>query len=214
MCDLKGAGNEIHFWSQYLQSKYYKYTTRRRFKGYFGEMIGDKKKVRVADLGCGALPLTGNDWPGVEVDYIPSDLLAVEYMELWKSINQIPVIPIEMQLMESLTYEDESFDIVHCCNALDHCQDPYKSIREMYRVCKPAGWIFMRHFPHEAKKLKYSGMHQWNVDVTEDNDCVIWNKDNKFLLSECVPGFRNQVENATTRHILIYSRYHKMEPYP
>jgi SAM-dependent methyltransferase len=214
MCDIKGTGHEIHFWSQYLPAKYYKFTTRRRFKGYFGEMIGKKKKIRVADLGCGALPLTGNDWPGVEVEYVPSDLLAVEYMDLWRSINQVPVIPIEMQTMDSLTYADESFDIVHCANALDHCQDPFKSIREMYRICKPPGWLFRRHIPHEGKRLRYSGMHQWNFDISENNDCRVWNETTEFLLTQCVHGFYSWAEGIGTGHPWIYSKYHKVEPYP
>lgn len=201
---------ELSFWKNYLPGHHHKFSTHRRLKGYVGELIGNKKSVKIADIGCGAVPLIGTVWPGVKVEYFPSDLLAAEYMDMWRLMNKTPVAAIEIQRMECLAYEEGVFDIVYCGNALDHCISPFESIREMHRVCKRNGWILMRHFPHEAKKLKYTGMHRWNVDLTANKDCIIWNKTQSFLLSECVAGFINQYENPDTRHIKIRSKLKKV----
>jgi len=88
--------------------------------------------------------------------------------------------------------------IVFCANALDHCQDPYKALREMVRVCKSGGWIYLNHIAHEGRRQGYSGLHQWNIDVTDNGDCILWNRmwspDETFLLSDIYPGFRTELK--------------------
>ena len=96
--------------------------------------------------------------------------------------------------MEKLTYKDEMFDIVHCANALDHCVDPFKALKEMYRVCKPGGWIYLRHAINSGKKERYSMQHQWNIQKKSD-DCLFWNYQYEFLLSDVIKGF-NSVEKV------------------
>ena len=48
---------------------------------------------------------------------------------------------------ENLPYEDDYFDVVIVRNALDHLDDPYKTLHEIYRVLKPTGalyvWIYL-----------------------------------------------------------------------
>jgi ubiquinone/menaquinone biosynthesis C-methylase UbiE len=45
--------------------------------------------------------------------------------------------------MENLTYEDNFFDIVVCINALDHTEDALKALKEMIRVCKKGGRVYI-----------------------------------------------------------------------
>jgi len=194
-CALTGAEHEVNFWRGYIAGRSHKYTTHQAFKQYFKKMIGDKRELHVADVGCGGLPLVGNCWtPDVKVHYHPSDMLADEYMAIWEELGLVPVVPIEKQTMERLTYPDKSMDIVFCSNAFDHCENPFAAIREMERICKPGGWVHLRHATHEGKRRQYSGLHKWNVDIAEDGvDCEIWNRTEKFLLSACVPGFVNEL---------------------
>jgi len=48
---------------------------------------------------------------------------------------------------EDLPYEDDFFDVVIVRNALDHLNDPYKALLEIYRVIKPTGalyvWVYL-----------------------------------------------------------------------
>lgn len=149
---------------------------------YFKDLIGDKKEVSVADIGAGVISITGTTWPGVNIKMVASDFLADQYNELWKERGMTPFVPIEKQDVENLTYPDDSFDIVHCVNALDHCENPLKAIREMQRVCKPGGFVYLRHIENEGEKENYAGFHQWNITPIGD-DCKFWSQDDSFILS-------------------------------
>lgn len=132
---------------------------------YFAPMIGDKKEVKIAELGAGIVNTIGDTWEGVKVEVYPSDILAREYAELWQEKEQTPILPVDYEDMENLSYEDESFDIVHCVNALDHTENPQKAIEEMKRICKKGGWIYMRHAP--SCKKRFGRNHFWNFEEIE-----------------------------------------------
>jgi len=178
---------------------------------YFAPMIGDKKEVKIADLGAGMFSTTGNLKEGIMVKVYPSDVLADEYNQILKEFSIVPIIPIEKQEMESLTYPDEFFDIVHSVNALDHCLNPHKALKEMYRVCKSGGWIYLRHHFNTAKLQKKRGMHKWNITMTINRDCIFWGDLGCFLLSDCIPGFVNvpKKELAYERNDMIVSKLKK-----
>lgn len=146
-------------------------------------MIGDKKSVLIADLGAGSICTLGNQWPGVELTILASDLLADEYNEIWRSTNRTILNPVTKQDMEALTYPDNYFDIVHCVNAVDHSENPRQAIKEMIRVCKPGGWVYMRHIPNEGENERYHGFHQWNIEQF-DNDAKIWSRTEWFFLTD------------------------------
>ena len=151
---------------------------------YFKDLIGDKKEVTIAEIGSGMFCTIGSTWEGIKVNMYPSDILADEFNQILKDCNVTPLIPIKKQNMEKLTYPDNFFDVVHCVNALDHTADTEKALKEMYRVCKPGGFIYLRHFVNVGENESYSGMHMWNIDLTDKDDCVIFNKDKKYMLSD------------------------------
>ena len=186
----KDKDRNLRFWKAKLPTKAKSFNSKFNLPEYFRPMIGDKKEVSIVDLGCGVVSTTGSLWGGVRVHLYPCDIWADEYVELYKYWKIKQVIPIEKQDMENLTYKDESFDIVHCTNALDHCVDPFKALQEMYRVCRAGGWIYLRHHPNSGEKERYSMQHQWNI-IKRDDDCLFWNYQDKFLLSDCIKGFNN-----------------------
>ena len=132
---------------------------------YFTPMIGDKKSVVIAELGAGAVNTIGNLWKDVEVTIIASDKKIEEYQKQWDLYSAKPVVPIEYQDMEALTYPDEMFDIVHCRNAIDHTQNPLKAVEEMKRVCKRGGWVYLAHAM--SQKTEYGGHHYHNFEELE-----------------------------------------------
>ena len=152
---------------------------------------------------------TGNIWPTAMVDLYPSDILADEYNALLSEHKVSPLIPVTKQDMTALTYADESFDIVNCVNALDHCFDPLLALNEMYRVCKAGGWIHLRHFANNAEYQQYHGAHMWNICKMGD-DCRFWNREREFFLSKHFIGFKTHEEASDTEpKILVVSLLRK-----
>lgn len=126
---------------------------------YFKDLIGDKQEVLIAELGAGPVNTIGNYWPGVQVKITASDIMWPVYKEWW---DEEPLVPIELQDMEHLTYPDNSFDIVHCVNALDHTMNPHKAVEEMKMICKPGGVIYLRHA--SSQKKLFGGHHYHNIE--------------------------------------------------
>ena len=178
---------------------------------YFIPMIGDKKEVKIADIGSGMFSTTGNFLKGVKINLYPSDELADEYMAGLKQHGIKPLFPIEKQNMENLTYPDNMFDIVHCVNALDHTENPDKAIKEMYRVCKKGGWIYLRHHFNTARTQRNRGLHHWNITITINADCIFWGNRGCFLLSDCVDGFKNisKKETGYEKYSMVVSTLYK-----
>lgn len=175
------AKNTIYFYRVKFKSKLAIFNHPSQLPDYFEPMIGDKKEVTIAELGAGPICTIGNLWKDVKVNLYASDVLQNEYAPWWGKYNATPVVPVEYQDMEHLTYPDGFFDIVHCVNALDHTLDSKQALKEMLRVCKTGGWIYLRHLPNQRKQLR--GMHAW--DINESNgESVFSNRRNRFLLSE------------------------------
>jgi len=188
----KGHAFTLHHYTKTMMAKAESFNRRFPIDQYFLPLIGDKKQVSIADIGAGMWSTTGSLLDGVDITVHPSDELAEQYMGVLKQNNITPLFPIEKQDMEHLTYPDNSFDIVHCVNALDHCLHPDLAIKEMYRICKPGGYIYLRHYFNTALHQRERGLHKWNIILTINYDCVFWGPLGAFLLSACVPGFVNE----------------------
>src|SRR3990167_7557547 len=127
---------------------------------HFIPLIGDKKAVKIADIGSGPFPITGQYLEGVKVELYHSD--RQNFDEFWKKYNSVPLFPIEIQNMEKLTYEDDFFDIVNCVNALDHTLNAEQAVKEMIRVCK--GWVYIDCALYQRTDQGHK--HYW--DATEE----------------------------------------------
>ena len=67
---------------------------------YFGELIGGKKKVKIAEVGCALVNTLGDSWPGVEVEIVCSDKFAHEYQAMWYLKKKKPLHPVEFEDMD------------------------------------------------------------------------------------------------------------------
>lgn len=131
------------------------------FDDFAATEITDHAPIMILDVGSGALPWIKGIL-GTRGLVIPCDPLAEEYKKLFDYEKHGQDAPIEA-FAESLPFDDSSFNIVHCSNALDHTQDPYKAILEMERVCRPGGMILIQGFENEAIHEDWKGLHQWNI---------------------------------------------------
>ena len=187
----KGKNNTLRFYRRKLPWKARQFNRELPLLPYFAQLIGDKKEVAIAELGAGMFCTIGSSWNAVRVSVYPSDALADEFNQILKEDGVVPLIPVVKENMESLSYPGNFFDIVHCVNALDHTTNPLKALKEMYRVCKPGGFIYLRHFVNVGESERYSGLHLWNIDLNAKGDCLVWNPDKKFLLSDYFRGFKS-----------------------
>ena len=172
------------------------YNVHGKLPDYFAPMIGTKKKIRVAELGAGPVNTIGNEWPGTEVELFASDIVAPAYRALWEEHAVEPLIPVEYQNMERLTYPKGMFDIVHCVNALDHTPDARAALLEFRRVCKHGGWIYLRHAPDQMRRFR--GMHAWNIRM-EGNKCLFEGKNETFVLE----GFESRMEPGEKEDMIV-----------
>jgi len=126
---------------------------------YLIPLIGDKKEVKIADIGSGPISLIGRYYNDVKLAIYASD--KQDFTDFWTKHGKEPVYPIARQDMEKLTYPDEYFDIVHSANALDHTKDALSAVMEMARVCKKGGWVYITC---NLDQLDTGGKHYWNAD--------------------------------------------------
>jgi SAM-dependent methyltransferase len=91
-----------------------------------GEVGGEK--IRVADVGCGngyLLKQVKNKFPladltGVDIKHSDD---SIEYTYLKANIETLP-------------FDDNSFDVVTCCHTLEHILNPHKAIEELKRITR------------------------------------------------------------------------------
>jgi ubiquinone/menaquinone biosynthesis C-methylase UbiE len=108
---------------------------------YLVSLVGDKKEVKIADIGSGPYPITGQLMDGVDIKVYMMDQQDFGYF--WEKYKTEPVFPVEVQNMEALTYDDNYFDIVHSVNALDHTVDAEQALKEFIRITKPGGYVYI-----------------------------------------------------------------------
>ena len=87
-------------------------------------------------------------------------------------------------------YAENTFDMVHMRNSLDHSFDPLHGLLELLFICKVGGKIILRHAENEAVNENYSGLHQWNLSLlNEENSFVIWNGNGRYDVCELLSSY-------------------------
>lgn len=87
---------------------------------------------------------------------------------VWTGIDTHPekdtILFGRMEDMKEL--ENDSYDIVFCCHAFEHCENPISALREMWRVTKK--WIFLATpCPCEQQILKGDKDHIFVLHPTQ-----------------------------------------------
>jgi SAM-dependent methyltransferase len=149
-----------------------------------------KDGARILDIGSGPFSTIGT-----EGNIVLCDILADNYLAMMKRRGITPLISVDKQNMERLSYPDSSFDLVHCRNALDHTKNVRAALREMARVCKRHGRVYLRHYPNVGERNGYTGFHCWNLSIFK-NRCKAWNHDEEFFISEILPGASARLERG------------------
>lgn len=86
-------------------------------------------------LGSRGASVCGADFSASAVDIAKEKLLRVPSLA-----GRVTYLQADAQAMP---FEENLFDIVVSCETIEHVPDPRAAVREMYRVCKPGGRLFL-----------------------------------------------------------------------
>lgn len=132
--------------------------------------------LRLLDVGAGPVTGAGYRLGGTPVALTAVDPLAPLYAALLARHGQAAPVATSFGLAEALTLTlpVDSFDLVHCRNALDHAIDPLAGLAQMLAVARIGGRVVLSHFTDEAVAAGGVGLHQWNFAIRAGR-FVIWN---------------------------------------
>lgn len=189
---LKGIGPEIKFWDNYMKEKEngiygsgYQWTVERDKKFTLEEDIPREAMggYSFLDVGSGPFSRCGISTDKVMLEATSVDPLAYTYNELKHKHGIDNGVEIQFEFAETLneSYKENSFDMVHMSNSLDHSFDPIHIIWQLLYVCKIGGKIILRHTENEAKRANYTDFHLWNLSLhNAENSFVIWRENKRY----------------------------------
>jgi ubiquinone/menaquinone biosynthesis C-methylase UbiE len=122
--------------------------------------------MHVLDVGCGpgtiTLDLAALVAPGrvIGLDSVEAPLLTARASAAQRGDT---VTEFRTGDVYGLPYDDDTFDVVHAHQALQHLRDPAAALREMARVCRPGGWVAARDADYAAMSWHpdLPGLEEW-----------------------------------------------------
>lgn len=155
-------------------------------------------RLSVLDLGCGPLSVLGKRGSNFGVEIVGIDPMADAYAAVLQEVGVTPPFTLRRGFGENLDemFEPSTFDFVHSRNALDHCQDAPKVIKNMVDLAKDDTRILITVFQNEGEKAGYSGFHTWNFDEFNER-ITVW-----------TPQVAHFLENLTGGHPYTYTKKH------
>ena len=106
-----------------------------------------KSGRRLLDIGSGPGTITADFADRLAPGRVTAVEATAEALDLTKAeINRQGLTNVDFLISDAhdLEIPDDSFDIVHAHQVLQHLGDPVQALREMKRVCKPGGIVTVR----------------------------------------------------------------------
>jgi SAM-dependent methyltransferase len=149
----------------------------------------DKKELRLLDVGAGPLTRLGYRWGERKIHIEALDVNGELYRELFERHQVTPPVVTKTSEAEKVNelYEANTFDFAFSRNALDHCYDPIKGIKNMVELIKPGSYALLMHRRNEGHSQGYRGAHLWNFDA-EGEEVIVYNPSVKYTLSKELDG--------------------------
>lgn len=158
---------------------------------------------RILDIGAGPLTTVGKVYQGHKIELVCIDPLASVYDAILAATGVAP--PVRTTYGEAETvgemFAENTFDLVHAFNSLDHAHDPVTAIKAAVRIVKPGCYVYLWHWLNEGEREHYGGLHQWNFG-TSGNSFIITSNTH-----EATDINRVLRDKATVTHIVNESRW-------
>ena len=103
------------------------------------------KEMRLLDLGAGPGTITV-DFAG-HVGHVTATEIGPDELALSQKLaaaQGVTNIDFSIEDVHALSFPDDTFDIAHAHQVLQHVGDPVQALREMRRVTKPGGYVAAR----------------------------------------------------------------------
>ncbi|MYW66859.1 methyltransferase domain-containing protein [Streptomyces sp. SID8379] len=125
-----------------------------------------KQDMKILDIGCGPGTITADlaalvpEGLVVGADYAES---VVEQARATAAERGLENTEFTTADVHALQWEDDTFDVVHAHQVLQHVGDPVQALREMRRVTKPGGIVAARDSDYSAFSWfpQLPGMDYW-----------------------------------------------------
>ena len=121
---------------------------------------------RLLDVGCGPGTITADlaarVAPG-EVVGVDTSAKVLELARAAAAAAGVTNVAFRTGDATSLPFEDDSFDVVHAHQVLQHLTDPVAALREMRRVTRPGGVVAVRDADYAAMTWypPSAGLDEW-----------------------------------------------------
>lgn len=151
--------------------------------GYFREILLqrlglDPRGLRVLDVGCGGGLLSeAFAAMGCEVTGIDRSLPTLAAARSHAEKSGLPILYLEGSA-ESLPFDARQFDIVCCCDVLEHVDDPATVVGEIARVVKPGGIFFFDTINRtlRSRLVAIKLAQDWRLTRLIPRDVHVWDK--------------------------------------
>jgi SAM-dependent methyltransferase len=106
--------------------------------------------ISLLDVGCGPGTITAD----LATRVTPGRVTALEQteaaLELARAEIGLPTVEFAVGDVHALDFADDSFDVTHAHQVLQHVADPVAALREMRRVTRPGGLVAARDSDYAA----------------------------------------------------------------
>ncbi|KAJ5130044.1 uncharacterized protein N7515_006083 [Penicillium bovifimosum] len=128
-----------------------------------------KPDMKILDVGCGPGSITISlaklvpDGHVTGVEYVPDPLEGARALAQAEGVSNIT---FQEGNIHALPFEDNTFDVVHVHQVLQHIADPIHALSEMRRVAKEGGIVACRESAELSWYPDSVGISKWR-EVTE-----------------------------------------------
>lgn len=125
-----------------------------------------RKDMTLLDVGCGPGTVTVDLARTVgRVVGVDAATPVLDSARELAEASGVENVSFEYANAYELPFDDDSFDVVHAHQLLQHLSDPIAAIREMHRVAKPGGIVAARDADYSAMTWfpESAGLTEWNA---------------------------------------------------